>query len=122
MSKSITFKSKVGACIYTNHSCYSGFNIETKIHKGYHAEEVALISCLRHHKGSSIKGIVIAYDFLTKGIYPACAYCRQFLWELTQPNLLITVVDLNGEIIFEETLNKLYPYPYPLIKNGKYTN
>jgi cytidine deaminase len=123
MSKAKTFKGNVGACIYTDEECYIGFNIETKIHKGYHAEEVAIInSMLNNIDPKTIKGIIIVYVFkgnINNNIYPACASCRQFLWELTNPNILITVIDLEGKVMYEDTLKSLYPFPYPLTKEIK---
>ncbi len=121
MGKAITFKSSVGACIYTDYDYYIGFNFENKIHKGYHAEEIAIInSKLNNVQNNQYKGIVIVYHFPDHleidgedKVYPACASCRQFLWEYTNPNILITVVDINGNIKYENTLEKLYPFPYP---------
>jgi cytidine deaminase len=122
MDKAITFKSKVGACLYTDKECFIGFNMENKIHKGYHAEEVAIInSKLYGTQKNEYKGIVIVYHFpsivsngLKDDIYPACATCRQYLYENTNKDILITVVDSQGNIRFEDTLENLYPYPYPI--------
>jgi len=117
MRKARTFKSSVGACIYTDKGCYPGFNVESYIHKGYHAEEVALINTMLHNVDpKKVKGIVIVYVFRggqITSIYPACATCRQWLWEFTNPDILVTVVNPLGKIIFEEKLKKLYPMPYP---------
>jgi len=105
---SITFTTEVGACLYTKYKLYPGFNIENKIHKGYHAEEVAVINALLHGEyPSSFIGIIIA------GSYPSCASCRQLLWEFTNGSLLITIVDNEGNIMYENTLKELYPMPYP---------
>jgi len=115
MKNAKTFKSKVGACLYTKEYCYGGYNIETRIHKGYHAEEVAIINALLNNiHPRRFKGIIIVYEFKGHtGVYPACASCRQFLHEFTNPDLLVTVVDTKGKIIFEDTLKNLYPQPYP---------
>lgn len=119
--RAVTFKSKVGACLYTQTALFGGFNFETHIHKGYHAEEVALIRGIISGAGKKeFIGIVIAYDFehspgrYGRAVYPACASCRQFLWEFTNPDLLISVADTNGRIMYENTLDNLYPYPYPM--------
>jgi len=76
---------------------------------------VALINALLcNEKPTNFEGIIIVYKFKGHtGTYPACASCRQFLWEFTNPDLLITVVDTEGNIIFEDTLRNLYPSPYP---------
>ena len=114
MNKAITFKSKVGAAILTKDgSVFTGFNIETRIHKGYHAEEVALISFLKAgYKRGDIKAIAIAYSF--EGTYPACASCRQYLWELGGEDMEVACYDLtnNKGSIFK--LIDLYPMPYPI--------
>lgn len=123
MERAITFRSRVGACLYTKDRLFTGFNIENKIHKGFHAEEVALIKALDADVDpSDFLGIVIVYSFNEKqtNIYPACASCRQYLWEFTSPDLLITVVDQKGNIRFEATLKELYPMPFP--RNRWYKN
>lgn len=111
--KAITFHSKVGAVILTKDGhAFSGFNIETHIHKGYHAEEVALISALKFgYKRTDFDTIAIAYTF--PGVYPACASCRQFLWEFTHPDLKIICFDISSNSRSEYTLKDLYPIPYP---------
>jgi cytidine deaminase len=117
MKKSITFKSKVGACLYSKEKYFSGFNIENKVHKGFHAEEVSIIEFLKSGiDKKDLIGIVIVYDFNINEevVYPPCAICRQYLWEYTHPNLKVTVVKPDGSIIFEDKLKNLYPYPYPL--------
>jgi len=112
MKKAISFRTKVGACLYTQDKLFPGFNIENKTHKGYHAEEVAIIKALdKQINPEDFIGIIIAYDF--KDIYPACGSCRQYLWEYTNPELLITVVDIHGNIRYEAKLKELYPMPYP---------
>ena len=38
---------KVGACIYTKEGYYfTGFNIQNRCHKSYHAEEMAILNCI----------------------------------------------------------------------------
>lgn len=119
-------KSKVGACVYTRATryCYAkmygGFNIENRCHKGYHAEEVALLNAIAHRNmPDDFEGIVIVYKFAGHdSVYPGCGHCRQLLWEYTNKDLLITVVDTNGKIRFEKKLGKLYPFPYPEVGKG----
>ena len=106
---------KVGAVFYADEELCPGWNIENRCHKGMHAEEVAILhSRLRGYNPKSFKGIIIVYgDGST--FFPACGHCRQALWEYTfNPELLITVIDLEGNIIGEKRLDELYPYPYPL--------
>jgi len=108
---------KVGACIYTdNNEMYIGFNVQNKCHKSYHAEELAILDCILHNVNpNSIQGIVVSFSANNiKRLTFCCGHCRQYLWEYTMnPNLLVTEVDLIGNIIKEVKLNKLYPYPYP---------
>jgi cytidine deaminase len=111
--RAITFKSKVGAAILTRDgNVFSGFNIETYIHKGYHAEEVALISALKAgYKKTDFDSIAIAYSF--PGVYPACSSCRQFLWEFTHPDLKVICFEITNNSGSEVVLKDLYPLPYP---------
>jgi len=115
--ESLTYNSRVGACIYTSYGCYRGFNIETVVHKSYHAEEIALINAmLCKTNPKDIIGIVICYEFnngVSNSIYPPCAVCRQYLWEFGNPDMIVTTVNKDGEIICEEKLKDLYPMPYP---------
>jgi len=113
MNKAITFKSNVGAVILTiDGSLFTGFNIETYIHKGYHAEEVALISALKAgYSKRDIIAIAIAYSFA--GSYPACASCRQMLWEFTNPELRIIFYDVSSNSGSAVRLVDVYPLPYP---------
>ena len=115
VDKAITFRGRVGACLYTKTGkLFPGFNIETHIHKGYHAEEVAIINgLLAGTKPEEFEGIVIFCKLEGSGVFPACASCRQFLWEFTNPQLLVTVIDSTGIILYESDLATLYPKPYP---------
>ena len=116
MNKAISFKSKVGAAILVKDgNIFSGFNIETYIHKGYHAEEVALISALKAgYKKNDFEAIAIVCSF--EGQYPACASCRQVLWEFTNPDLVIIYYDISSGKGEAFQLKNLYPYPYPDFK------
>lgn len=114
---------KVGACIYTkNEGYYIGFNIQNKCHKSYHAEEIALINyiLINDKDSNNILGIIVSFsDNNIEKLTFCCGHCRQILWEYTHnSNLLITEVDLDGDIIKEMELGKLYPYPYPDFKDG----
>ena len=118
MNKAISFKSKVGAAILVKDgTIFTGFNIETYIHKGYHAEEVALISALKAgYKKNDFLAIAIVYSF--EGEYPGCASCRQYLWEFTNPDLVVVYYDISSNKGSAFVLKDLYPYPYPSFKGG----
>lgn len=118
-------RTKIGACLYYDgdDGClfWKGFNIQNSSHKSYHAEEMAVLNYLMknsehtHYTNFSPIGIVVAYDHTQIKDYTfCCAHCRQVLWEyLKNPDLLVTEVDLEGNIIAEKTLGELYPNPYP---------
>lgn len=115
--KAITYRTSVGACIYTKyHMFYEGFNIENKCHKGYHAEELAVLNCILHDVNTEdIEGIVISFskNDISRLTF-MCGHCRQIVWEYTKnPNLNVIEVDLDGNIIKEMKLSELYNYPYP---------
>lgn len=106
---------KVGACIYTKSKLYGGFNIQNRSHKSYHAEEVAVINYLLDKQEDEPTGIVVTFskDDIERLTF-ACGHCRQLLWGVTKnKDLLVTEVDLDGNIIKSLTLEELYPYPYP---------
>ncbi len=113
----IVRKTMVGATLYTDETYVSGWNIENRIHKGYHAEEVAILNArLRGINPKSIKGIVVSFSQsdISKFTF-MCGDCRQRLWEFTfNPDLIVTEVDLDGKIVAEKTLGELYPNPFPL--------
>lgn len=117
---------KVGACLYSENydgvtMFWKGFNIQNHSHKSYHAEEMAVLNYLIDNAEYPIRtkflpnGIVVAFDHeQIKDYTLCCAHCRQVLWEyLKNPDLLVTEVDLEGNIIAEKTLGELYPNPYP---------
>lgn len=114
--KALTFKTKVGAAIQTKDGkIYAGFNIENRIHKGHHAEEVALIRALfEGYKGSDFEAMAIVYETSSEeNPYPACASCRQYMWENTSPDLIVIAAQPDGTVLYKGRLKKLYPYPYP---------
>uniref|UniRef100_A0A6M3XH41 Putative CMP/dCMP deaminase zinc-binding n=2 Tax=viral metagenome TaxID=1070528 RepID=A0A6M3XH41_9ZZZZ len=109
---------RVGACVYTRNGCfYTGFNIQNYCHKSYHAEETAILNYLLSCTSpiDNIIGIVISFsDNDIKRLTFMCGHCRQIVWDHTRnPDLLVTEVDLEGNIIKEIKLKELYPYPYP---------
>jgi len=112
----IARKTYVGACVYTDNKYYIGFNVENRSHKGYHAEEVALINCyINRVDPDDIKGIVISFggDF-SEPTFP-CGHCRQVLWEYTNnPDLDVIEISIeSGKILGEKKLGELLPIPYP---------
>lgn len=126
---------KVGACLYSEEIIYygldgkafwSGYNIQNHSHKSYHAEEMAVLNYMVWYQNNKdyidddnkkikLKGIVVTFDHEQIKDYTfCCGHCRQVLWEyLRNPDLLVTEVDLEGNIIAEKTLGELYPNPYP---------
>ena len=115
--RAVCRKTKVGAALYTKDSIIGGYNLENKSHKGYHAEEVAILHArLQNINPDEIQGIVVSFS--GKEIINLtfmCGHCRQIVWEFTlNPDLLVTEVDAeSGKIVKEVKLGKLYPYPYP---------
>ena len=113
----IARNTKVGATLYTDDTYVSGWNIENRIHKGYHAEEIAIINArLRGINPKNIEGMVICFDKKDISNHTfCCGFCRQVLWEFTfNSDLIITEVGLDGKIVAEKTLGDLYPNPFPL--------
>jgi len=90
----------------------TGFNIENRAQKTYHAEEVAIICAIKlGYAPEDFISIAIAYNF--SGNFPGCASCRQMLWEYTNPELSVitySVIDGKGSKFM---LKDLYPFPYP---------
>jgi cytidine deaminase len=115
--KAVARKTLVGACLYTSDKVISGWNLENRIHKGYHAEEVAILNArIQEIEPKEIEGIVVSFSRtdISKHTF-MCGDCRQRLWEFTfNSDLLVTEVDLDGKIIAEKTLGELYPNPFPL--------
>lgn len=119
MKLALTFRSRVGAVLIAqNNRAFLGFNIEDHCHKGYHAEETALINALVHgYRGRMLKELYLTYDFYgdSDSIYPMCGHCRQLYWEFTHPDLIVTVVNQKGDVLYRGKLSELYPFPYPKI-------
>lgn len=114
MNKS-TCKTKIGCCLFDsyNYPLSQGFNIENRCHKGYHAEETAVINAiLQGIDGSNIKGLMMAGTF--DKIYPPCGHCRQIIWEYTKnPNLEIIILNEGDKETHNYKLDDIYPIPYP---------
>lgn len=89
---------------------YVGVNLEFEgmpISETVHAEQFAV--CLAHLHGET------ALTHLFVSAMP-CGHCRQFLMELGQPSLAMTV--LEGEKEVQTTLAQLLPYPFTLARAG----
>ena len=114
--KAICRKTMVGAALYSDDVIFTGFNIENRCQKGYHAEEMAILNAQQTTVGpKSFKGIIVSFsgNDITQLTF-MCGHCRQYVWEYTlNPDLLVTEVDIEGNIIKEVKLGELYPYPYP---------
>ena len=96
----------------------TGFNIENRVQKGYHAEEVAIISALKlGAKNNDFEAIAIVYGGSSDHIYPCCACCRQMLWEYTNPELIVVAYNMETKSGATYRLIDLYPMPYPMPKN-----
>jgi cytidine deaminase len=117
-----TSTTKVGACLYDNYEWephfWEGYNIQNRSHKSYHAEEMAVLNCLMETRDCleppKPVGLSVSFTANIAQITFCCGHCRQTLWEyFRNPELLITEVDLEGNIIAEKTLKELYPDPYP---------
>ena len=122
--EAVTLKStstKVGAVLVTDLSYYEGFNIQTKSHKDFHAEEVAFINFLiERERGDDEKPLRMFVTFsnpVLNNLTFLCGHCRQFIWEITQnPDFEIIEIDLKGKILSRKKLSELYPVPYPYKK------
>ena len=113
----LTFNTAVGAAILTKDGTITaGCNIEDKARsQTVHAENLAVSKALFDgYRNDDFVAIAIVYqERADEPPYPACALCRQWLWENTNENILIIAVDLDGKILHQDTLKNLYPYPYP---------
>jgi len=127
-----TFRTSVGVAIETRDGMvFGGFNIETYMHKGFHAEEVALIRGLaRGYNGRDFKRLVVVFQDAGHSdveIFPTCLSCLSYLNEFTHTNLEIVVADLEGNIHYQTTMGELFAgftgkaavYPSPKIRKVK---
>jgi cytidine deaminase len=90
----------------------TGFNIESHAFPTLHAEVVAVITALKNgYIGTDFKTMVIVCSF--PGIFPACASCRQFLWDHTNPDLTVVAFNVKDNTGGVYLLKELYPMPYP---------
>ncbi len=114
--KAVCRKTMVGAVLYSDTELFPGWNIENRCQKGYHAEEVAVLNAQIHKADpKSFKGLIVSFsdDDIDRLTF-LCGICRQYVWEYTlNPNLLVTEIDLKGNIIAEIILEGLYRHPYP---------
>jgi len=89
-----------------------GFNIESRGFDNIHGEVVAIIIALNlGYRKNDFEGMVITCE--GRSVVPGCATCRQFMWEHTNPDMIIVAFDTttaNAEIY---KLRDLYPLPYP---------
>lgn len=114
-----TFDIKVGVALETyDGKIFGGFNVETYAHKGYHAEEVALIRALAEgYNGVDFKRMVVVFqDSRDEGveIYPGCPLsCWGYLWEFAHPGLEIVVADARGKVHYKTTLKEIIHPPAP---------
>lgn len=104
---------KVGAAILMKDgNVVTGFNIENKVQKAYHAEEVAVVSAIKFgYAPEDFVSIAIAYNF--PGNFPGCSICRQVLWEYTNPDLAVITYSVPDGKGSKFVLKELYPFPYP---------
>lgn len=114
-----TFDIKVGVALETyDGKIFGGFNVETYAHKGYHAEEVALIRALAEgYNGVDFRRLVVVFqDSRDEGveIYPGCPLsCWGYLWEFAHPGLEIVVADARGKVHYKTTLKEIIHPPAP---------
>ncbi len=120
--KALTFKTAVGAAVETTDGeIFLGANVENISRLlDDHAEKRVILSALESgHAREDMLALALVYGSkITRNIegeyaYPACAYCRQYLWENAHPDLEIIVVEPDGVAIFAGPLKILYPLPYP---------
>ena len=106
----------VGATLYDKHgNTYSGFNIQNRSHKSYHAEEMAVLNAIL--QGANMKdmvGMLVSFSSTIEKLTFCCGHCRQIMWEyILNPDLLVSEIGLDGTIIETRKLSDLYPCPYP---------
>ena len=97
-----TFMTAVGASILTRDGkIFGGFNLESYGHWGLHAEVVALVNALgKGYNGKDFDRLIVAFPSKYE-VYIACPECWKWLWEFTHPNLIIYVVNMDGEIQYD---------------------
>jgi len=122
----VTFRTAVGACVLsTDGELYEGFNIETYGHKGYHAEESALIYfMLLSEANEEVHSIFVSYKDAGTGEndFPACPSCWSLIADICPENVLIYTVDEYGNIIKKRRFKDLFNcniYPGKNIKKAK---
>ncbi|MEK9183693.1 MAG: hypothetical protein AAB890_01310 [Patescibacteria group bacterium] len=120
--RALTFRTSVGAAVETiKGEIFLGANVENITRcLDDHAEKRAILLALESGcKREDILALALVYGSkITRDIegeyaYPACGYCRQYLWENTNPDLEVIALDPDGVAIFAGPLKILYPLPYP---------
>ena len=122
ISRAVVVNGKSGrvgtALLMKDGSIITGFNIESRGFPILHAEIVAVITAIKMgYSSNDYVALAIACNF--PGDYPACACCRQFLWEHTNPDLTIISYDLNAKEGKAYKLGELYPMPFPTVETFK---
>lgn len=113
-----TFRTSVGVAIETyDGKIFGGMNIETYGHKGYHAEEVALIRALAEgYNGVDFKRVVVVFQDAGHDeveAFPACPSCWFWFYEFTHPDFEIISADLNGNVHYRALLKEIIHPPSP---------
>ena len=108
---------RVGAVLFdSDGNKYLGYNIQNRVHKSYHAEEIAVLNALL--QGADMKkmvGMAVSFSKTIKDLTFCCGCCRQVMWEYIQnPDLIIYEISIeDGSIVDSKMLSELYPFPYP---------
>lgn len=119
--KARTFKTAVGAAVQAkNGMVFSGGNVEhLERSLDDHAEKRAILAAVEAgHEKEDLLALALVYGSkITREAgeyaYPACALCRQIMWDEAHPNLLVIVADPDAVVTFAGPLWVLYPLPYP---------
>lgn len=112
-----TFNTAVGVAYETyDGEIFTGFNVETFSHKGYHAEEVGLIRAMAEgYSHTDFKRMVEVYQDATHDeieTYPGCPLSCWGWWnEFTHPYFDVVVADTDGDIHYEATLKDILDLP-----------
>jgi hypothetical protein len=118
-----TFRSKVGfAYEMYDGTIFTGFNIETYAHKGYHAEETGLLLAMSPtvqpdgtvtggYNGTDFRrGIEIYQDASHDEVevFPGCLLHCWGTWnEFTHPYFEIVVADITGKVHYQQRIREM---------------